>query len=516
MTSDQTLLTLLDAVVRRHTDRPAVSFATARWTYGQIDAWSSRVAAALREIGVRPGDRVALSLAPSDIAIAAILGVLRSGAAYVPLDVRNPLERNRFILKDSGAKAFITDRPDGIPADIRVLSGAQVSALVPPGVGDSSPYADPRISARNEAYVIYTSGTTGRPKGVPIHHGAVVALLAGTGEHFKFAETDRWLLFHSLAFDVSVWEIWGALSTGAELEVLSHWTVRSPRQVLDHIAERRITVLSQTPTAFGSLAAAVEESGTALPALRYLVFAGEKLLPSAVRTWAARFGLDTPNLINMYGITETTVHSTFHRITTSDVAGTTSVIGAPLPGFSHRVITESGADAEMGERGVLWLAGPQVSLGYVNRPDLASRFAELPTLDGSGKARYYRSGDVVSSRADGTLVYHGREDLQVKLRGYRVELADIESVLASHERVVEVVAWVHEHSPGDQRVICAYTTGEGSVPVRSLREHVHRILPAYMWPAHYTHRSEIPRTVNGKVDRARLAKEWTSNKGDCR
>ncbi|GAA2777095.1 hypothetical protein GCM10010470_07540 [Saccharopolyspora taberi] len=490
-----------------HGDRIALVADGEEVPYRQLDSWSAAVSELLRERGVRAGDRVAIRLSPGAEVIVAILAVLRAGCSYVPLDVRNADVRNEFILQDSGAAALIGTTDASVPA----IAAEEITRL-----REAEPASPGPEIARPEdtAYIIYTSGTTGRPKGVPVRHSAVLSLLSATAGLFAFSADDRWLLFHSVAFDFSVWEIWGALSTGGRLVVLADGVARSPETCVAAIRHHAISVLNQTPTAFAALSAAADRTGTELPALRYVVFGGERLAPEALRPWAERHGLDRPALVNMYGITETTVHATHHVLTPGDIAGGESVIGPPLPGFAHRVLTPEGRDAGPDEHGVLWLAGPQVGEGYLNLPELtAERFRTMRGPDGEPR-RYYRSGDVVSRRADGALRYHGREDRQVKIRGYRIELSDVESAVRSHELVVDAVVWVHEYDADDHRLVCAFTAKdpETPVPTRALRAHLSNLLPAYMRPAAYSLLADLPRTVNGKVDRAEVSRIWKERK----
>ncbi|MEV8309814.1 amino acid adenylation domain-containing protein [Streptomyces flavidovirens] len=496
-------------VTAEHAGSPALTADGVTYSYECLSLWSQAISRRLRSSGVRRGDRVALRLPAGAEAIAAILGILRMGAAYVPLEVRNPSARNRFILEDSRAAAFIGD-PDGCPVGgMPVLGAAEVTSLKDarqPPTDEETP--DPG----DTAYVIYTSGTTGQPKGVPIHHGAVHALLAGAARRFSFSAADSWLLFHSIAFDFSVWEIWGPLSTGGRLVVLPVGTARSAQESLRFLEEHGVTILNQTPTAFAELSAAALDAGVDLPLLRYVIFDGEKLTPGAVRPWAKRFGLQRPILVNMYGITETTVHTTFHEVTSADLASDESVIGLPLPGFTFRIVDpETRENAGPGERGELWLAGPQLSQGYVNRPELnAEHFVETPAPDGGATIRYYRTGDIVSLAPGGDLIFHGRADLQVKLRGHRIELGDIESALESHEQIAHAVVWVREFGPGDERLVCAYVpvTAETVIDARVLRRHAGNQLPTYMCPVGYQPIGRLPRTTNGKTDRAEAARLW--------
>ncbi|WP_369173668.1 amino acid adenylation domain-containing protein [Streptomyces sp. R28] len=501
-----------------HPDGTAVSDESSRVTYRELDVWSLRIAQRLREHGVAPGDRVALRMEAGCDAIAAILGILRSGAAYVPLDPRNPAERNEFIVGDSGARHLVGEADPAWGGALTRTTTDELASLrhgptpEPPEARSSATAGLP--GADHCAYVIYTSGTTGVPKGVPVRHGSVTALLDATRGLFDVSPSDRWLLFHSLAFDFSVWEVWGALSTAGAVVVPPQWVTRAPEQFVELLAEERITVVNQTPTAFGMLVRGHAATGRDLPDLRYVIFGGEKLTPAALRDWVDAHGLDRPRLVNMYGITETTVHATFHRVTRADVDGSASVIGTALPGFAVRVAGPDGEEVtEPGVPGELLLGGPQVTQGYLNRPELnAERFVSFPP--GPGGTRYYRSGDLVSRTADGDLVYHGRADLQVKLRGHRVELGDIENAVRSHPSVVEAVALPRVSADGTQRLCCALLTREGELPdLRELRRHTAAKLPSYMQPARYRVVDELPRTVNGKVDRNALAAAWEENHG---
>lgn len=447
---------------------------------------------------------------PGADAVAAMIGILKAGAAYVPLDVRHPPDRKNFIIADSEATAIIGDPGEDI-ADTTittVITTARIAGLADraePATSGVAPYP------HADAYVIYTSGTTGAPKGVPVRHDHAAALFTASRAVFAFNECDRWLLFHSIAFDFSVWEIWGALTTGAELVVLPHWAARSPDKYLGVIADEGITVLNQTPTAFTTLAEAALRSGRDLTALRYVIFGGEKLAPATLRPWAKRYGLESPRLVNGYGITETTVFTTFHEVGEEDLDSDRSVIGTALPGFRLRVADESGREVPDGETGELWLAGPQVTEGYLKRPDLTSeKYVTVDSPETGDAVHYYRSGDLVHRLPDGSLSYIGRADLQVKLRGYRIELSDIEAAVRRHEGVLDAVVHVRQFKAGDDRLVCAFVArDEAQAPTASdLRTHIKDLLPAYMHPARYLRLPELPSTVNGKVDRAAVARSW--------
>ncbi|TRV71531.1 amino acid adenylation domain-containing protein [Streptomyces sp. 130] len=490
-------------------DRIALSGGDESFTYAALDRWSDALAQRLRTQGVRPGERVILRMEPGVDAAAAVLAVLKCGAAYVPVDVRHPVSRREFIVRDCEARALVGSWGEAeLPSQVEVVVG-RPDVVAARTAHAEAPRPPKGPGPEDTAYVIYTSGTTGVPKGVPVKHRHVQALLDGAAQVFRFTEQDRWLLFHSIAFDFSVWEMWGAWGNGAELVVPPQWAARSPERILELIRSRGISVLNQTPTAFATLAEAAARVDADLPDLRYVVFGGEKLSPPSLRAWAKRYGLERPRLVNGYGITETTVFTTFHEVTEEDLAGDVSVIGEPLPGFVARVMTEDGREAEPGEIGELWLAGPQVAEGYLNRPELTEQKFPLVSDGPAGTpVRHYRSGDLVSRSPNGGLVYDGRADLQVKLRGYRMELSDIETAVRRHESVLDAVVTVQEFKPGDLRLVCAYTVREDApaAPAPVLRRHIKEWLPAYMHPARYLALGEMPRTVNGKVDRAAIAR----------
>ncbi len=510
MRAEVGLLGLFKESASTHPERCALSADGRRFTYRRLDEWSDTIGWLLHEKGVRAGDRVALRMLPGADAVAAMIGVLKAGAAYVPLDVRHPPARKSFIIADSEATALIGDPGEDLAATTvtSVITTQEIAGLAD-RAGRRTPGPVPGPQA--DAYVIYTSGTTGAPKGVPVRHGHAAALFTASRAVFDFDEHDRWLLFHSIAFDFSVWEIWGALTTGAELVVLPHWAARSPDKYLGVIADEGVTVLNQTPTAFTTLAEAALRSGRDLSGLRYVIFGGEKLVPATLRPWAKRYGLESPRLVNGYGITETTVFTTFHEVGEDDLDSDRSVIGTALPGFGLRVADENGHEVADGETGELWLAGPQVTDGYLKRPDLtAEKFVPVASPDTGAPVLHYRSGDLVHRLADGSLAYIGRADLQVKLRGYRIELSDIEAAVRRHEGVLDAVVHVRQFKAGDDRLVCDFVArDEAQAPTAAdLRAHVKDLLPAYMHPARYQRLPELPSTVNGKVDRAAVARSW--------
>ncbi|MFD4737230.1 amino acid adenylation domain-containing protein [Streptomyces virginiae] len=497
-------------------DAIAVTGIDGRLTYRELDRSANRLAHHLRSLGVGPEVPVAVCVERTAALVTALLAVLKAGGAYVPLDPASPDERIAFTLADAGATVLVTDRDGrGLPAAHTVLTGPGGTDLS--ACPDTAP-EDPGTGPASLAYVIYTSGSTGTPKGVMIEHRNVTSLLTGTRGHFGFGPDDVWSMFASAAFDVSVWEMWGALLHGGRLVVVPEETRRSPQEFHALLHRERVTVLNQTPAAFRQLVRHEEEQppgvGPAdLDALRLVVFAGEALPPEMLRPWIARHGEDRPALVNMYGITETTVHSTYRRMTSADLdAGAGSMIGGAFEGWTMQVAPVEGAqDAERaraadGEAGELFVGGAGVARGYLGRPSLtAERFLPDPDTTVPG-ARRYRSGDSARRGADGDHEYLGRLDHQVKVRGYRIELGEIENALTRHPDVRDCVVIVDEDSVGEPRLVAYWVPGgaERADSTTELREHLGRTLPAYMLPNVFVALDRLPLTLNGKVDRRAL------------
>ncbi|MFB4300944.1 amino acid adenylation domain-containing protein [Actinomadura sp. NTSP31] len=484
-------------------DAIAVVAGAERLTYAQVNARANRLAHHLRSLGMGPESLVGVCLERGPDLIPALLGVLKSGAGYVPLDPVNPAERLAHVAADAGVQVVVT-RPELLDLVGEVHDGATV--VVGRDEADASE-GDPANHSvpDNAIYVIYTSGSTGRPKGVALTHANVVRLMTTAHEHYVFGPADVWSLFHSYAFDVSVFEMWGALLFGGTLVVVPREVTRSPEDFLDLLVEERVTVLSQTPTAFRGLVAAAKDGDERVErlALRAVVFAGEKLETAELRPWADRCGLDAPVLVNMYGITETTVHSTYHRLTGADLdpaAG--NRVGRPLADLAIRLLDPHGNPVPVGVPGEIHVAGPGVARGYLNRPGLtAERF--VPDPFGPPGSRMYRSGDLARRAPDGGLEFLGRADDQVKVRGYRVEPGEIEAALTAHPAVRQAVVVVR-----DERLVgylVPAEDAEGGLPdAAALRELLARTLPDYMIPAVYVPLARIPLTPNGKLDKRAL------------
>ncbi|GIF16350.1 non-ribosomal peptide synthetase [Actinoplanes teichomyceticus] len=509
-----TLTELFERQVQAGPERIAVSHEHDRLTYGELDAEANRLARLLAERGAGPGTVVALALPRGLRLLPALLAVLKTGAAYLPLDPGHPAERLRLVMADAAPVLLVTETglAGALAGDVPavVLDDPAVAAdLATRPEGDLSPAERAGATGPADiAYIIHTSGSTGRPKGVPVTHANVVRLFAAAAEHFTFGADDVWTLFHSYAFDFSVWEIWGALLHGGRLVVVPYPVSRSPRDFLALLHREGVTVLNQTPSAFEQLMDAdVDRPGGGSPgALRYVVFGGEALRPQRLRPWVDRYGLDRPVLVNMYGITETTVHVTHHRIGPADLddARRGSVIGTPLADLRVYLLDARRRPVPPGAVGEMYVAGAGVAAGYLHRPELtAERFLDDPY--GTPGARMYRSGDLARRRADGELDYLGRADQQVQLRGFRVEPGEIEAVLVTHPRVSRAAVVVRRADNGSQQLV-AYTVTAGGPPPSSaeLRRHAATRLPEHMVPAACVSVDALPLTANGKLDVAAL------------
>ncbi|MDT0448084.1 non-ribosomal peptide synthetase [Streptomyces hesseae] len=489
--------TTLHALVREQAGRRphtvALSCGQDRRGYGELQARAELLARGLVARGVRPGELVALLLPRGVAQVEAMLAVLLAGAAYLPIDPAVPAERQSFILTDSGARfAVAGDDAAGrlgfmgtvvTSEELAATPGADVAVL--PDTGPDSP-----------AYCIYTSGTTGRPKGVVVSHRNAVRLIVNDRFPFSFGPADVWTMFHSYAFDFSVWELFCGLAHGGRVVIVPEEEARDARQFWQLIQHERVTVLNQTPSAFRQLLAVEEESPAPLDHLRYVIFGGEQLQPAMLGGWLER--RPQVRLVNMYGITETTVHVTVRTVTRADADADRSVIGTPIPTTTvHLADPRTGGRLlPVGAVGEILVGGEGVTAGYLGRPELtAERFVTAPF----GGGTLFRSGDLARYRTDGSLEYLGRGDSQVQLRGYRIELGEIQSCLREHPAVADATVLVED----DRLVAYLQTAGEPPTGAQ-LRRHLGAKLPEYMIPARFRTVPEIRLTVNGKLDTTAL------------
>ncbi|MDJ0396117.1 amino acid adenylation domain-containing protein [Rhodococcus sp. G-MC3] len=488
-----TLADLFARVAARAPEAVAVCSGAVSVTYAELDARSNQVARQLIAVGVGPESLVGVAVGRSVDLVVAVLGVIKAGGGYLPLDPGYPSDRLTFMLDDAGVVCVLTTgaEADSVPsADVPVVllaAGGEGAPSGPIGIGERRALAAPDSTA----YVIYTSGSTGRPKGVAVSHRNVVALFAHTGGLFGFDERDVWTMFHSSAFDFSVWEMWGALLHGGRLVLVDYLTARSPQEFGELLRRERVTVLSQTPTAFYQLAEL--PAGGAL-SLRYVVLGGEAFDPARVSDWGAGV------VVNMYGITETTVHVTHAPLAGSE---SSSVIGRAIPGLRVYVLDARLHLVPPGTAGEMYVSGVQLSRGYLGRTALTSgRFVADPFVCGE---RMYRTGDVARWGSGGQLEYVGRVDFQVKLRGYRIELGEVESTLLRCVGVVGAAAVVRDDAGSGDRLVGYVVPGTGAqLDSAAVSEFVGKLVPSYMVPSAVVVLDELPLTASGKLDRKAL------------
>ncbi|MDZ8023828.1 MAG: amino acid adenylation domain-containing protein [Nostoc sp. DedQUE11] len=494
------LVELFIKSARTHSDRIAlIASSDKKLTYQELDQRSNQLAAVLQQKGVTTETRVGIFLERSAELVISLLAVLKAGGTYVPLDPQYPSDRLRFIAEDSGIILLLTT--EALVSAIPVV-GTELLVIdkieFPPNVNFAS-----QIIPNQAAYIIYTSGSTGEPKGCVVTHNNVVRLMQNTVAWFDFNENDVWTLFHSFAFDFSVWEIWGALVYGGKLVVVPYLESRSPEAFRTLLQQEGVTILNQTPSAFRQLIRADREFADTL-ALRAIIFGGEALELQSLKPWIERYGVRNPRLINMYGITETTVHVTYRPILEEDILQNRgSVIGVPIPDLSLYILDDALEPSPFGVSGEIYVGGMGVSRGYLNRTTLtAERFIPDPYSQQPG-ARLYRTGDLARRLPNGDIEYLGRCDLQVKVRGFRIELGEVEAALAALPQVTEAVVIVHSEAEKDQRLV-AYIVPNGQTDQNQLRTALKERLPDYMIPAAFMLLDAMPLTAQGKINRKAL------------
>ncbi|MGH9928698.1 MAG: amino acid adenylation domain-containing protein, partial [Pyrinomonadaceae bacterium] len=470
-------------------------------TYRELNERANQLAHYLRDSGVGPGMLVCICIDHSIEMLVGLLGVLKAGGTYVPLDPGYPKERLAYMLEDTGSTVLLTQKEqlEKLPSYagkivcldrdwFEIAQHSQEDLHVP-----SSP--------DSPAYVIYTSGSTGNPKGAVVTHRNVDRLFEATTRWFHFNQQDVWTLFHSFAFDFSVWEIWGALLHGGRLVVVPYLVSRTPEAFYDLLCNERVTVLNQTPSAFRQLMK-VDESATKKLDLRLVIFGGEALEIGSLGAWFDRHGDRKPELMNMYGITETTVHVTYRRITKADVRkGPASCVGNGIADLQVYVLDENLQLAPIGVAGELYVGGGGLAQGYLNRADLtAARFIPNPFTQRAGE-RLYKTGDLARYSGQGDIEYLGRIDHQVKIRGFRIELGEIEAFLSQCTGVREAAVLAREDESGDKRLVAYVVTDqEQTVTGSELRSSLIEKLPDYMVPAAFVMLDSLPLTPNGKLD----------------
>jgi amino acid adenylation domain-containing protein len=502
----KTLAEVFDEVAEKYAGRTALTYADVHLSYDELNRRASGLATRLHHLGLQRESLVAVFMERSAETIVVLLAILKAGGAYLPLDPASPRERIATILEDARPTVLVTERQL-----IDKLPRREAHTLCIDGEGLADPVsAEPNIALpprpENLAYVIYTSGSTGKPKGVMVTHANVIRLLSATTDWFHFDERDVWTFFHSYAFDFSVWEIWGCLLHGGRLVVVPFSVTRSPLDFYDLLVKEQVTVLNQTPSAFYQLIAVDEVKRSADFALRIIIFGGEALNFKMLRPWFAAHDDQKPQLVNMYGITETTVHVTYRIVTAADAAdGAHSLIGVPIPDLQLYLLDDHLQPVSNGTTGEIYVGGAGVARGYLHRPELnLQRFLPDP-FSKDPDARLYKSGDLARVLSNGELEYLGRGDAQVKIQGFRIELGEIEAAIAQYEQIREVHVVVHTDNMQNKRLVAYYTARDGAtINTSELSDFLSPKLPSYMRPAVYMQVVTFPLTPNGKMDHAAL------------
>ena len=495
--------------VREAPERPAVRTLDHEITYAQLDAQADQLARRLKKLGVGPDVLVGLCIDRSIDLIVGLLAILKAGGAYVPIDPAYPSKRIDFLLTDSAVNVVVT--VTRVAQNLGECKSTIVCVDEPSSLADTNVQPLPATEGNetNLAYVIYTSGSTGIPKGVLVEHRNVTRLFEQTAQWFQFNEHDVWTLFHSISFDFSVWEIWGALLYGGCLLIVPHGVSRSPMQFHSLLRENKVTVLNQTPSAFRQLIATdIAGEKTSDFNLRFVILGGEALDVTVLYPWIERYGDQRPALVNMYGITETTIHVTYKRILRDDLSQPeVSPIGVPIPDLQLYLLNEAGELVPDGMPGELYVAGAGLARGYLNRPELTAEcFIQPGAVNGT---RLYNSGDRAVRMANGEFAYLGRSDDQMKVRGFRIEPREIELCLCGHPEISSAVVMRHDYGNGDARLVAyvlpqpAFRMNEQTIHSlpEELAERAAVELPVHMRPSAYFVLPEIPLTPHGKVDR---------------
>ena len=484
----------IDQVCAWYPERAALEDEQDVLTFGEMAERIDRVA---RNLVNLPGSYVAVALPPSCDLIVTLLAILKAGKTYVPVDPVAPAARVGLINEQFDSLPLVTtgdllsEVPVGRRIDVTSLMAADTADCVLPDVDPDQP-----------AYVIFTSGSTGQPKGVQVSHANVMAYVKATEEFHPWQADDAGCLFHSYAFDFSVWEIFGALLHGARLTIPAWRTTRTPDAFLAFVQDKGVTILSQTPTAFSQLLKVMTPQAADRLPLRQVILGGEALRFSMLRRFFSLVG-DRVQVFNIYGPTETTVWVTCHPVLAEDaIRESESVLGHSLQAVNVKILDDAGREVAPGETGEIVVSGPTVTGGYLGEPELtARRFVRIPDMGG----RSYRTGDLGLVRADGNIVYQGRRDGQVKIRGHRVELGEIETALSQVPGIFDCVVRLDSSDDAEPRLV-AYFVGTGEIDEVEARRYLKTLVPSYMVPDVFVGLTELPLTINGKLDVAALPK----------
>lgn len=497
---------LFEKQAEKFSENIAVKFKDTEITYKELNERANCLAHYLIKMGVGQESRVLIIMERSIDMIVGILGIIKAGGAYVPIDPNYPKERISYIMEDSEAKLLITHSQ--LKDNESILAFKNSVLIIDEIENDKQEKSNPIIknSINDLLYVIYTSGSTGRPKGVMVTNSNLARLMYVTQPLYKFNNNDVWTMFHSFCFDFSVWEMYGALLHGGKLIVLTKIVAQDSEEFLNLLCNEKVTVLNQTPSAFYRLMDQMEKKGENcdLSNLRYVIFGGEALDFARLKIWFNKYQNNT-QLINMYGITETTVHTTYRKITLEDTdyMWKGSPIGKPLSDLKIAILDKDFNPVPFGVTGEMYVSGAGVARCYLNDKEKTDKvFLNGLDID-NNKLRWYKTGDLARFNNKNELEYMGRVDEQVKIRGFRIELKEIEKVMLKHKDVKECIALVNVDNLGDKQ-IAAYIEFNEHIDNKELRQYAKKYLPDYMIPAYFIPIDEIPLTSNGKVDKKKL------------
>ncbi|WP_066495485.1 non-ribosomal peptide synthetase [Abyssisolibacter fermentans] len=495
---NKTIKVLFEDQAEKTPEGIAVIYEDTQLTYKELNERANQVARVLREKGIGPDNIVGIIIEKSLDMVIGIIGILKAGGAYLPIDPNCPKDRIEFMLIESDVSLLLTTKK------VAKQTGLNKESVY---IDDEDIYKNDKTNLicltkpNNLAYVIYTSGTTDRPKGVMIEHKNVVRLMFNDNFLFDFNSSDVWTMFHSYCFDFSVWEMYGALLYGGKLILIPELVSKDPLSFLEILKEEGVTVLNQTPSAFYNLINEELKYSEANLNMKYVILGGDALKPIKLKMWKDKY--PKTKIINMYGITETTVHATFKEISYKEIKSNISNIGKPIPTLRAYIMNHKFKILPIGVPGELYIGGEGIARGYLNRPNLTKeKFIENPYKNGE---RIYKSGDLVRLLSNGEMEYLGRIDNQVKIRGYRVELGEIENSLLKHKKIKEAVVIEREDEEGN-KYLCAYVVSDKEFTVTEIRKFLSKRLSDYMIPSYFIYIEKIPITTNGKIDREALLK----------
>lgn len=488
-------------IAKQYPKRIALSLNGVEMTYEELDQKSNVVAGLLKHSLAADTQFVGLLMNRGMNMVVSALGILKAGVAYIPIDpVNNPIDRTRLCLQEADLKLLVTDREVEIQnVDTLLVREETFTNHMQLALEEVKP--DRKLDL---AYAIFTSGSTGIPKAVPIRHENVLNMFHNSQDIFEFSKDDTWALFHSIAFDFSVWEIWGALLYGGKLEIVPFAVSKNTPRFRRFLIEKEITVLNQTTGAFHSLIKIDQTKDTPIDSLRCLIFGGEKTDMTLLESWINRYSGSAMNLFTVYGTTETTIFSTVKYLDKKNLAKKDLCpIGTPIPGQELILIGEYGQVSSEGE---IYISGDRLSDGYLNRPELNKKKFHSRLVAGE-ILHYYKTGDLAFEQ-DGEYYFVGRVDSQVKFNGYRIELEEIQNVTMSHPDIMRSIVIV-DNTLAHPRLINFIEPIGSLIDEFRIQEEAktraQNLLPFYMVPSEFIVIDEMPLTTNGKMDHLKLS-----------